>query len=174
VKPADTGIVAPDTGISVKILGAGIAEEGTYRMSSDSQIIDLVEKAGGLNKGALTSGIDWHQELHQGLTLTVPTREVFRKARSGEQPLTNRDLIRFRKYNANTDTQTQTGSELVNLNSAGRLKLQELPGIGDVLAGRIIDYREKNDGFEKVSEMREVFGIGDVTYQELRAKVTVD
>lgn len=173
---ADTGIRPPDTGVNVKIIGEGITSEGTYHLPSDSEIIDLVERAGGLKKGAITSGLDWHQKLYDGLTVTVPTRGVFQKVRSGTITLTNRDLIRFRAYGPNDESSQskQSSSELLDLNEASELQLQELPGIGDVLAGRIVDYRREKEGFDSVREIRNVFGIGDVTYQELRSRVKVD
>ncbi|HLT10415.1 MAG TPA: helix-hairpin-helix domain-containing protein [Micromonosporaceae bacterium] len=62
---------------------------------------------------------------------------------------------------------------LVNLNTATSAQLQTLPGIGPVLAERIIAYREQHGGFEAVSDLRKVTGIGDARYDELKDLVTV-
>ena len=62
---------------------------------------------------------------------------------------------------------------LVNLNSASQAELEELPGIGPVLALRIIDYREANGGFTAVEELREVSGIGPTVYEDIVDLVTV-
>lgn len=156
------------------MVGKGIESPGAYTLPSDSEIIDLVEEAGGLRPGAVTSGLDWHRGLYEGLKLTIPTREVFRDARSGTRTLSNEDLIRFRSYGTSEEEDEPEESELTNLNEAGRRELRELPGIGPVLSGSIVNYREENDGFDRVRELTNVHGIGDVTYQELRAKVTVD
>lgn len=170
---ADTSIASADTEVNVEIVGDGIEKSGTYNLPADSEIIDLVERAGGISSGALTSGLDWHAKLYEGLTVTVPTQKVFRDARSGTRTLSNRDLIRFRSYQREAERQ-QTTPDLIELNEAGRDKLQELPGIGEVLAERIVEYRNENDGFDQVRDLKEIFGIGDVTFQELRAKVTVN
>jgi competence ComEA-like helix-hairpin-helix protein len=112
--------------------------------------------------------------LYDGLNLTIPTKAVFRQARSGTTTLTNRDLIRFRSYGHDTRVVENKSSDLISLNEANRSELQTLPGIGKVLAGRIIDYRTEHDGFKNIRRLKAVFGIGDVTYQELRAKVTAE
>jgi competence protein ComEA len=61
----------------------------------------------------------------------------------------------------------------VNLNTASAAQLQELPGVGPVLAQRIVDYRERHGGFRSVDELREVTGIGEATFAELQPLVTV-
>lgn len=62
---------------------------------------------------------------------------------------------------------------LIDLNSATQADLEELPGIGPVLAQRIIDFREDNGGFSAVEQLREVSGIGPSVYEEIVDLVTV-
>src|SRR5262249_1876023 len=64
-------------------------------------------------------------------------------------------------------------SGLVNLNTATLEQLQTLPGVGPVLAERIVDFRERNGGFHSVDDLRKVTGIGDARFTELKARVTV-
>lgn len=61
----------------------------------------------------------------------------------------------------------------VNINTATAEELQTLPGIGPVLAQRIIDYREENGPFQTVSELTMVSGIGINTLEELMDLITV-
>lgn len=169
----DTGLNSPNKSVSVKVLGKGITHQGSYRLSSDSEIVDLVEEAGGLRKGAITSGLRWHQQLYEGLTVIVPTREDFREARSEKQTLTNQNLIRFQSYDRPGERGESSKRNRVNLNEASSSELQSLPGIGSVLSGRIVDYREEHGGFKTVKEIKKVLGIGEATYQDLRTEVEV-
>ena len=56
----------------------------------------------------------------------------------------------------------------VSLNTATLDQLDTLPGVGPVLAQHILDYRTRNGGFRAVDELREVNGIGDRRFAELR------
>lgn len=61
----------------------------------------------------------------------------------------------------------------VNLNTAGATELQTLPGVGAAVAGRILEYRQKNGGFKKVEELMNVRGIGEKTFLKLKPMITV-
>jgi competence protein ComEA len=62
-------------------------------------------------------------------------------------------------------------SALVSLNTATAEQLQTLPGVGPVLARRIIDYRTQHGGFRSVDQLREVSGIGERRFADLRSLV---
>ncbi len=61
----------------------------------------------------------------------------------------------------------------VDLNTATVAQLDALPGVGPVLAGRIVAWREENGRFSSVDDLSEVQGIGDVTMAKLRPLVRV-
>jgi competence protein ComEA len=61
----------------------------------------------------------------------------------------------------------------INLNTATAEQLEELPGIGEVTAGNILDWRAQNGGFTAVEQLREVDGIGERRLATLRDRVTV-
>jgi competence protein ComEA len=62
---------------------------------------------------------------------------------------------------------------LLNLNSATADDFEALPGIGPVLAQRIVTWRDANGPFTAVEELREVSGIGDSTYADLSLLVRI-
>ena len=61
----------------------------------------------------------------------------------------------------------------VNLNTAGTTELQTLPGVGVAVAGRILEYRQKNGGFKKIEDLMNVRGIGEKTFLKLKPMITV-
>jgi competence protein ComEA len=61
----------------------------------------------------------------------------------------------------------------VNLNTATLADLDTLPGVGPVLAQRILDHREQHGGFASVGDLRKVDGIGSSRYEQLKDLVTV-
>ena len=69
---------------------------------------------------------------------------------------------------------SQIGVELrLDLNQATSEQLQELPGIGPALAGRILEYREKNGPFRSPWELTAVSGLGEAKVSDLLPYVTV-
>jgi len=75
-----------------------------------------------------------------------------------------------------TGTGSGTGSQAagpINLNAATVTDLDTLPGVGPVLAQRIVDYRDANGGFASVDELRQVDGIGAARFADLKDQVTV-
>ncbi len=62
-------------------------------------------------------------------------------------------------------------SEPLDLNSATLDELIDLPGIGPVLAQRIIEYRERHGGFKTLEELLEIRGIGPKRFEQLKGHV---
>ncbi|RKR87742.1 competence protein ComEA [Micromonospora pisi] len=65
------------------------------------------------------------------------------------------------------------GGGKVNLNTATLAQLDTLPGVGPVLAQRILDHRDQRGGFRSVGDLRQVSGIGDARYEQLKELVTI-
>ena len=72
------------------------------------------------------------------------------------------------------DAEALRQAELVNLNSASAERLLCLPGIGKVLAGRIVAYREEHGPFASVEELKNVTGIGEGKLAAIRELVFVE
>ena len=73
------------------------------------------------------------------------------------------------KYQADPDTL----DAIINLNTSGYFDLESLPGIGPVMAGRIISYRDSVGAFKSIEELKKVKGIGPVKYAAIKDRVTI-
>lgn len=56
----------------------------------------------------------------------------------------------------------------VNLNTAAAAELEELPGIGPAIAGRIVAYRQENGDFQAIEEVMAVRGIGEAVFSKIK------
>jgi competence ComEA-like helix-hairpin-helix protein len=61
----------------------------------------------------------------------------------------------------------------LDVNRASQEDFERLPGIGPVLAGRIIEYREARGGFQHIEQLRRVKGVGSKTFERIRALVSI-
>jgi len=64
--------------------------------------------------------------------------------------------------------------KIININNAYAADLMLLPGIGEVTAEKIIEYREKNNGFKKIEDIVKVKGIGVKKFEKLKPYITVE
>ena len=81
------------------------------------------------------------------------------------------DLSRIELYIPQSGEVPQ--SHKIDLNRAEAWLLQALPGIGEVRAQAIIDYRQQNGRFRSIEELTEVEGIGSATYERIKHLITV-
>jgi|DewCreStandDraft_5_1066085.scaffolds.fasta_scaffold104878_2 competence protein ComEA len=68
---------------------------------------------------------------------------------------------------------TQEKSKGVNINTASVEELAQLPRIGEKMAQRIVEYRQKNGSFKTTEDLKAVQGIGDKNFEEIRPLITV-
>jgi len=65
------------------------------------------------------------------------------------------------------------GDGKININLASQSELTDLPGIGSVLASRIVDYRRQHGDFNRIEDLRNVSGIGEKRFEAIQDKITV-
>ncbi|MCC8157161.1 MAG: ComEA family DNA-binding protein [Oscillospiraceae bacterium] len=68
---------------------------------------------------------------------------------------------------------TEAQTACININTASAVELQTLPGIGEVLSARIVDYREEHGAFAQIEDIKNVYGIGDGIFSNIQARITV-
>ncbi len=160
--PAAGGDVSPTAPASPSELYVHVAGEvrhpGVYRFRPGQRVIDAVQAAGGPRKRADLDALNLAALLTDGEQILVPRRGA--GGVPGPSP-------------PGTGSSPGAPGALVNVNTATAEELEALPGIGPVLAQKIIEYRTAHGPFPSVDALDDVSGIGPATLEELRPLVTV-
>ena len=157
---ATTAAAGPATEVVVHVVGA-VHHPGLVRLPAGSRVADAVRAAGGTTASARPASVNLARLLVDGEQLVVQRR--------GSAPL----VAAPGPPGAVGSGATPAPSAPVDLNSATLEALDGLPGIGPVLAQRILDWRTAHGRFSSVDELGEVSGIGEATLADLRPVVTV-
>lgn len=160
----------PTTGTTVTVHVVGqVAHPGIVRLPSGSRVGDAVARAGGALKGADLAAINLARVLVDGEQVRVPKPGEVVVAPAG--PGGGGTGSSGGGGGAGNSPGGAAGA--VNLNQATAAQLEDLPGVGPVLAQRIVDWRTEHGRFTTVDELNEVSGIGEKIFAELKPKVTV-
>jgi len=74
----------------------------------------------------------------------------------------------------NNMIETDFFKQTVSLNKATQQELENLRGIGPVIAKRILKYRTEHDRFKSLEELKQVKGIGEKTFEKIKSHLTLD
>ncbi|MCG8348112.1 MAG: ComEA family DNA-binding protein [Chloroflexales bacterium] len=157
-RKTDSTALDPVKYVAVYITGA-VARPEVYKLPHDARIKDVVLAAGGLTDDADSERIN--------LAAHIEDAQHIHILRIGET------AAPVAGSGAGMDSSASSASNLVNLNTASAAELEDLDGIGQKLAERIITYRETEGPFESVDDLGNVTGIGSKLLNDLRPLVTV-
>lgn len=146
--------------IIVHITGQ-VVNQGIVRLEEGSRIIDAIEAAGGATPEANLSKINLAYMLEDGMKLYVPS---INDKEEEEYVSSN---------NASEKTKNSKETLKVNINTATSEELQKLPGIGEAMASRIITYRKENGKFNKIEDLKEVSGIGEAKFNNIKSYIYI-
>ncbi|WNM37155.1 ComEA family DNA-binding protein [Micromonospora halotolerans] len=158
--PAPSG----SAGQVVVALAGKVRRPGLVRLPAGARVADAIEAAGGALPGVDVALLNPARKVADGELILVgvaaPPGQAAAPgtAAGGGGPAAGG---------------AAPGSGPVNLNTATLAQLDALPGVGPVLAQRILDHRDQHGGFRSVSDLRQVDGIGDARYEQLKDLVTV-
>jgi len=145
---------APSPAVLLVDVAGWVRDPGVYEFHEGDRIIDAIEAAGGARPGAALDSLNLAAPLADGTQVLVAKAGPGGVA--GTPPAVG-----------------ATSTTLVNINTATASELEALPGVGEVIAQRIVDYRTENGPFASVDDLLDVSGIGDATLEEMRDLVTV-
>jgi competence protein ComEA len=126
---------------------------GVYELPINSRVNDAIKSAGGANKSADLSYLNQARMLKDGEQIYVE-KKVYTSAVTSRKSST-------------------TFNGILNINRATAKELDKLPGIGPVIAGRIIEFRKINGAFQSIDDLRKVQGIGASTLEKFKSKIRV-
>jgi competence protein ComEA len=160
--------------ITVHVAGA-VKNPGVYRLKYGSRINDGIVAAGGATSAANLDVINLATVLNEGEQIYVPKR--------GEKPhvITNRPQVGGAGGAGGAGGVAGAGGaansavpQLININLASVVELEQLPGVGPATAKAIVAYREKNGAFLKVEDLLKVRGIGPAKLSEILPRARVN
>jgi competence protein ComEA len=129
--------------VTVHVAGA-VTEAGVYDLPAGARVADAIDAAGGTVEGADTDAVNLARVVADGEQIRVPV--------AGEPSV---------------------GDGLININTADAATLERLPGVGPVLAQRIVTHREDHGPFASVDGLDDVSGVGPSVLEQIRAAATV-
>jgi len=139
--------------IRVHVTGAVIVP-GVYTLPETARLEDAIQAAGGLQESADPQSLNLAAVLVDGQRLFIPTIQETILI-TGERGLSLQNAT------------------LVNINTASISELDALPGIGEVKAQAIFDYRQKNGLFTALEDLMKVEGIGQALFDRLQGLITL-
>jgi competence protein ComEA len=163
VRAATRPAVGPTTTPSPNLLIVHVAGEvrrpGVYEFRTGDRVVDAIRAAHGPRKDASLDALNLAAPLTDGEQVLVPGRDAA--------------AVTGGTASGSTTSTTSAGGSLININMASETDLEALPGIGPVLAQRIVDYRTEHGPFPTVDALDDVSGIGPATMEDLRPLISV-
>jgi competence protein ComEA len=144
---------SPQALILVDVAG-WVRRPGVYEFEEGARVIDAIDAAGGARPGALLVALNLAAPLADGIQILVP-----RQGETVAPPASGGAVAGV--------------AGLINVNTATPTELEVLPGVGEVIAQAIVDYRTEHGPFTSVDQLLDVSGIGDATLESMRELVTV-
>ncbi|MGL5652617.1 MAG: helix-hairpin-helix domain-containing protein [Paraclostridium sp.] len=150
--------------ISIYISGA-VNSPGVVELKSNERLMEGVKLCDGLTDEADTNRIN--------LAMKVKDEGHYIIPKEGEEIEVNNSNENVENNNNNGNNSTEGDNKKININGASKEELDSLPGVGEVTAQKIIDYREENKEFKSIDEIKNVKGIGENKFNDLKDYICI-
>lgn len=153
-------------------LGGEVIRPGVYPVSEGTRLFQVIELAGGLKDTADTDSINQAEAVSDGQKIIIGSKDSTSPYYTGseKQPSSvqgGTSGAGYQKVMESAVRETENGT-IVNINLADASQLQLLPGVGPSTAQKILDYRAENGNFQTIEEIKNISGIGDKTFENLK------
>ncbi len=157
-----------------------VISPGIYELENNSRVIDVIKLAGGLTENADTTVINLSKRIEDEMVIIIYSKwqvENWKETKEQEKYL-QEQCISPKEGQTKNDAcidnteEFSTTSSVININTATKEELMTLTGIGEAKAEAIISYREKTP-FTKIEDIKNVSGIGDSVYEDIKDYITV-
>lgn len=156
--------------IIVHVSGA-VNKEGIVKLPQNSRIADAIEKSNGLKEDADIQDINLAYILEDGMKIYIPNK----KDNSEKEKVNKEDNNYYENNNVTqyNNSNNKKQNQKININTATQTELETLPGIGPSTALKIINYRNEQKKFSNIEEIKEVSGIGDSKFDNIKNLITI-
>ena len=151
-----------DEEIIIHITGE-VENEGIIKIKKDARIADVIDEAGGVTNEADLSKINLAYSVKDGQKIYIPN--IKDKENEGEY-ITE-------EAGDEVIVEGEVKTSKVNINTAKQTELETLTGIGPSIALKIINYREENGEFKTIEDIKNVPGIGDAKFENIKENICV-
>ena len=141
--------------IIVYVCGA-VKESKVVTLKENSRICDAIDAVGGLTNEADLSNINLAYILEDGEKIYIPKK--------GEESQSSNLLSSYNSKKNNSK---------ININKATQTELETIPGVGPSTALKIINYREDNGKFNSIEDIKNVSGIGDAKFENIKNYISI-
>ena len=163
------------TKIIIHVTGA-VKNEGIVQIEEGGRIADAVDAANGFSEDADISQINLAYQLEDGQKIYIPSindekidgaEKVLQKEyvtdEAGDDVILEDEISNVKSKK----------NEKININTADQSELIEIPGVGEATAQKIIQYRETNGKFKNIEDIKNVNGIGNSKFENMKEKICV-
>lgn len=154
--------------ILVHITGQ-VKNAGVVELQKGARVIDAVNKAGGFTEQADTEEVNLAYELSDGIQIYIPEKSEVNNDSEREYITTSsgNNVVMEEKI------MKDSNNTLININEATQTELETLPGIGPSIALKIISYREQEGEFLTIEDIKNVSGIGENKFENIKELICV-
>lgn len=167
----------------VHVCGA-VKAPGVYELPAESRVYEAVQAAGGFTADAEQNYVNQAQILTDGTKLVIPTRAEAAEAADGGEPDPGATAgeksgtalqlgIIGGEVSPGEENAKPAGAK-ININTASKQELCNIPGVGETRAAAIVSYRESHGSFAKPEDIMKVSGIKEGMYEKIKDSISVN